>query len=381
MIYFDNAATTKPLNSALEFASKFNKDSFYNPSALYQNGIENLKAVKDTKSLVLRTLGLSPNDYEVIFTSCGSESDNQAIFCSVKKGLFVTSLGEHSAVYKSFNELKNRGNNVYFCTLNKDGSVNLDDLFNFIKNNPVNFVSIVHVNNETGAINDVSFIADTIKKINPKIIFHADGVQAYGKIPFVFSKNIDFYSISAHKINALKGTGVLIKKKKTNLTPLIFGGGQENGFRSGTENIFGIKTFEYSAKYHYENINEFTIKVKELNCYVRNNLNKDIFEIISSENASPYILSVSAKGLRGEVIMHSLESLGIIVGNGSACSSKSRFSRVIEACGYSNDVLDGVVRISFSQENTMEETVILVEKLNEIAIKLKGIMKVWKTLL
>ena len=376
MIYFDNAATTKPLDTALEFATKFNNESFYNPSALYQNGIENLKAIKDTKSLVLRTLGLSSNDYEVIFTSCGSESDNQAIFCSVKKGLFVTSLGEHSAVYKSFTELKNRGNNVYFCSLNKDGSVNLDDLFNYVKNNPVNFVSIVHVNNETGAINDVSYIADTIKKINPKIIFHSDGVQVYGKIPFVFSKNIDFYSISAHKINALKGTGVLIKKKKTNLNPLIFGGGQESGLRSGTENIFGIKVFEYCAKYHYENISAFDANVRKLNNYVKDNLNKDIFEIISSENASPYILSVSAKGLRGEVLMHSLESEGIIVGNGSACSSKSRFSRVIEACGYSNEVLDGVVRISFSQDNTMEETQVLVNKLNEIAEKIKGIMKV-----
>lgn len=374
MIYFDNAATTKPYPKALEYASEFVNEKFYNPSALYQNGVDTSKTIKDVKALVLRTLGLSSNDYEVIFTSCGSESDNQAVFCSVKKGTYVTSLGEHSAIYKSFIEQKNRGNSVYFCKLKADGSVDENDLFEYVKNNKVDFVSIVHVNNETGAINDVSYIADTLKKINPKIVFHSDGVQAYGKIPFLFSKNIDLYSISAHKINALKGTGALIKKKKTNVSPLIFGGGQENGLRSGTENVFGIKVFEYSAKEHYNKINENFEKVLSLKNQVKDNLDKDIFTVISGENSSPYVLSVSAKGLRGEVIMHSLESFGLIVGNGSACSSKSPFSRVIEACGYSSDVLDGVVRISFSAENTKEEADILIEKLNQTAKGLKGIM-------
>ncbi len=375
MIYFDNAATTKPYEIAINKASVFNSERFYNPSALYQKGVDNLKEIKTAKDSILRNLGLSSAEYEVVFTSCGSESDNQAIFGSMKKGSYLTSSGEHSAVYKSFLELKNRNNEVYFCSLNSDGSVNVEELIRIVKNNKIDFVSIVHVNNETGAINDISFIAEQLKKINPYLIFHSDGVQAYGKIPFVFSKSIDLYSISAHKINALKGTGALIKKKKLNVNPIIFGGGQENGYRSGTENIFGIKVFEYSGDIHYKNLQENYIKANQIKDFIINNLNRELFEIISSNNSSPYILTVSAVGLKGEVIMHSLENYGIIVGNGSACSSRNRFSRVIENCGYLPNVLEGVIRISISSENTFSDAELLVEKLNEVAKRLKGIMK------
>lgn len=374
MIYFDNAATTKPSLKAINKAEQFIESDYFNPSALYRGGLSCAKEIARAKESVLKNLGLSLAKYEVIFTSCGTESDNTAIFCCNKRGIYLTDKGEHSAVYKSFLELKNRKTETRFIGLNKDGSVNTDELYEFVKNNDVGFVSIVHVNNETGAINDVSRIADTIKKINPSIVFHSDGVQAYGKIPFAFSDSIDLYSISAHKINALKGTGVLIKKRGTNINPLIFGGGQENGLRSGTENVFGIKVFEFAGEEHYVNLAENFAKVQKINRAIRENLDKDLFTIISGENASPYILSVSAKGLRGEVIMHSLEEQDIIVGNGSACSSKNRYSRVLEACGYKKDILDGVIRISFSAESTMDEAREFVEKINAVARRLKGIM-------
>ena len=374
MIYFDNAATTKPSKTAINKAEKFIESDYFNPSALYRGGLDCAKEIARAKESVLKNLGLSPTKYEVIFTSCGTESDNTAIFCSNKRGIYLTDKGEHSAVYKSFIELNARKKETHFIGLNNDGSVNTDELFEFVKSHDVGFVSIVHVNNETGAINDIGFIADTIKKINPAIVFHSDGVQAYGKIPFTFSDSIDLYSISAHKINALKGTGVLIKKRGINLNPLIFGGGQENGLRSGTENVFGIKVFEFAGEEHYVNLTEDFAKVQKINRYIRENLDKDLFTIISGENASPYILSVSAKGLRGEVIMHALEDCGIIVGNGSACSSKNRYSRVLEACGYKKEVLDGVVRISFSAESTIAEAREFVGKINAIARRLKGIM-------
>ncbi|MBQ7340111.1 MAG: aminotransferase class V-fold PLP-dependent enzyme [Clostridia bacterium] len=375
MIYLDNAATTKPDESCLEKASIFNVDNFYNPSALYREGLNNASEIKKAKKTILKCIGAT-QEFECLFTSCGSESDNQAIFCAVKRGVYVTDKGEHSAVYKSFLELKNRGNTVEFIDLNSDGSVNIDKLFDYVKNNRVDFVSIIHVNNETGAINDVNFIAKTLKSINPKIVFHVDGVQAYGKIPYVLSRDIDLYSISAHKINALKGVGALIKKKKVSIAPLIFGGGQENGLRSGTENIFGIKVFEYASAKHYDNILESYNYVLGLKNRFIELLDRDVFTIISSDNSSPYILSVSAKGVRGEVLMHSLEEYKIIVGNGSACSSKNPFSRVVEACGYDKKILDGVVRISFSIENTLEEVEFAVDKLNCTARKLKGIMRV-----
>ncbi|MBE7081022.1 MAG: cysteine desulfurase [Clostridiales bacterium] len=373
MLYFDNAATTIPSQTALEKADIFNSEKFFNPSALYLGGLNCSKEIKLAKENILRNLRAT--NHEVIFTSCGSESDNMAIFCAVKRGTFLTTKGEHSAVYKSFLELKNRGLSVEFIDLNADGTVNEEKLYDYVKNNKVDFVSIVHVNNETGGINDVNKIAKTLKSINKSIVFHADGVQAYGKIPFTLSQDIDLYSISAHKINALKGVGALIKRKNLNISPLIFGGGQENGLRSGTENVFGIKVFDFAGQEKYQNLNENYKKAQLHKSLFVNGLNKDLFVFISNDNCSPYILTISAKGLRGEVVMHALENQNVIVGNGSACSSKNRFSRVIENCGYNKDILDGVIRISFSTETTIAECKQAVEIINNTVQKLKGILK------
>lgn len=378
MIYFDNAATTRPSASALDKARKFNEEEFFNPSALYKGGLNATVALKQARETVLKTLGASGSEKEVIFTSCGSESDNTAIFGAVRRGVFVTDKGEHSAVYKCFAELKTRGFDTEFIDLNKDGGVNVEQLLNCVKEKKAGFVSIMHVNNETGAINDVNFIADRLKEINPKVVFHSDGVQAYGKLPYRIGKNVDLYSISAHKIGGLKGVGALIKRKGLNLFPLIFGGGQENGYRSGTENVFGIKVFEYAATERYSVIKENFEKVSKIRQFIAENLDKSVFTVISdiSENkSSPYLLSISAKGLRGEVLMHELETCGIIVGNGSACSSKNRYSRVIEACGYDAETLDGVIRISFSPENTAEEAKEFADKVNVAANKLKRMME------
>ncbi len=371
MIYFDNAATTRPSKTALEQAEQFNTTCFFNPSTLYSGGLNCAKEIKKAKESILRNLGAV--NFEVCFTSGGTESDNLAVF-SIKRGLIVTDKGEHSAIYKSFLEQKNRGLNVEFISLNPDGTVDTEKLYNFVKNNKPSFVSIVHVNNETGGINDINLIAKTIKSIDKNILFHADGVQAYGKIPYRLSQDVDMYSISAHKINGIKGVGALIKKKSVNVSPIIFGGGQENGLRSGTENLFGIKVFEYAGNEHYYDLNKNYNNVQVIKKYIEDKLDKDIFTIISSEKSSPYILTVSAKGLRGEVIMHSLEKENVIIGNGSACSSKNRFSRVIEACGYKNEILDGVLRISFSCENTVEEARVAVEIINRVVKRLKGII-------
>lgn len=372
MIYLDNAATTKPSKIAIEKANIYNEQSFFNPSALYSGGLSVARELKCVKARVLKCLG-SVN-HEVIFTSCGTESDNTAIFCAIKRGAFLTTKGEHSAVYNSFMELSQRGNKVYFCDLNIDGSVNEEKLLNIVKENKIDFVSVVHVNNETGAINDVNKIGKALKTINPKIVFHVDGVQAFGKLPYRLSNDIDLYSISAHKINALKGTGVLIKKKGLHLSPYIIGGGQEGGLRSGTENVFGIKVFDFAMQDKYAKIKENHQKLTEIKQKAVDLLDKTLFKVISTENSSPYILLVSALGVRGEIVMHALEKEDIIVGNGSACSSKSRHSRVLKECGYNEQVLDGAVRISFSTETTLEEVEIAIKKLNESVKKLKGIM-------
>ena len=166
MIYLDNAAATMPSKTAMEKAQIFNNDKFFNPSTLYSGGLNCAKEIKTAKEDILKNLGTV--NHEVIFTSCGSESDNMAIFCAVKRGVFITDKGEHSAVYKSFFELKNRGHKIEFISLNTDGSVNQSQLYDYVKNNPVDFVSIAHVGNETGAINDINIIAKKIKTINSK---------------------------------------------------------------------------------------------------------------------------------------------------------------------------------------------------------------------
>lgn len=379
MIYLDNAATTKPSLNAIDKASIFLKEKYFNASALYQGGIDCKNQINEAKNYILRTLGAV--NHQLIFTSCGSESDNLAIFGCVKKGVFLTDSGEHSAVYKSFLELKNKGNKVIFCELNRNGSVNIEKLLTYVKQEKVDFVSIVHVNNETGAINDVNFIAKKLKEMNPKVIFHVDGVQAYGKIPYKISKDIDFYAISAHKINGLKGTGALIRKKGVNLTPIIFGGGQEDGVRSGTENVYGIKVFQYASEEHYNRIKENFEIVSGFYNYFEENIIKDNIEIISQKGNCPYIFTFSVIGVRGEIIMHELEQYGIIVGNGSACSSKNRYSRVLEACGYRNEILDSVVRVSFSPYLELEDIKKAVEIINSTITTLRRKMSKWKKLL
>ena len=370
MIYLDNAATTKPDEETLEKAVKYYDENFYNPSALYRGGLDVKKQIFEIKSEILKCF---PFMEDVVFVSCGSEADNTAIFSFARRGNAVTTSGEHSAVYESFTELKKRGVEPRFAKLNKDGSVNVENLLSLI-DEKTSFVSVVHVNNETGAINDVNNIAEEAKKKNPSLIFHSDGVQAYGKIPFKPNNKIDLYSVSAHKIGGLKGVGALIKKKNLVMTPLIFGGGQENGERSGTENVLGIVDFGMAAKKHNENILKNFEKTQKLKRNFLDNLDRRFVEVLSGENSSPYVISLSAKGLRGEVIMHMLEEFGIIIGTGSACSSRQRHSRVLKNCGYLVDVLDGALRVSLSDKTTEEEMVFACEKLNECVRRLKGVM-------
>ena len=376
MIYLDNAATTRPSVGALEKAQGYLTENFYNPSALYRAGFALQSELKKARSVLLSKVA-DESSFELVFTSCGTESDNQAIFSFAKRGNAVTTAGEHSAVSACFAELKNRGViETRIAPLKKDGSVDEQALLALV-DDKTSFVSVMHVNNETGAINDISAIAKAVKAKNPRTIFHSDGVQGYGKIPFRLPKEIDLYSISAHKIGGLKGVGALIKRKSLVLPPYIIGGGQESGRRSGTENVFGIKVFEYAAEEKYANLKSDFEKVKGYNAYVTQHLDSDIFTRLSGEHASPYVLSLSAKGLRGEILLHMAEDKGLLIGTGSACSSnaKNRYSKVILACGYDEKTADGVLRVSFSPSNTQEEIEKAVEILNEIARELSRRMK------
>ena len=277
----------------------------------------------------------------------------------------------------AFQELKTRGiAEPRFATLNKDGTVNVEKLLALV-DDKTSFVSVMHVNNEIGAVNDINAIAKLVKAKNPRVIFHSDGVQAYGKLPFKLAKEVDLYSVSAHKIGGLKGVGALIKRKSLVLPAYIIGGGQESGRRSGTENTFGIMQFVYAAEEKFATIKEDYARLAKYRESLWSALDKDVYTRLSAENGTPYILSVSAVGLRGEVLLHMADDKGLIIGTGSACSSnaKNRYSKVILACGYDEKTADGVLRLSFSPSTTSEEIVQAGQILNEIGNDLKKRMK------
>lgn len=374
MIYLDNAATTKPVEQCVKNAERYLLREYYNPSALYAEGYNLNLELKEARRKILSFIA-DENNFSLNFTSSGTEADNQAVLCGGKRGNIVTTLGEHSAVYSAAEELKQRGTEVRFANLNSDGSVNTKHLLSLI-DEKTSLVSIIHVNNETGAINDIFKIAEEVKIKNKYALFHSDGVQAFGKFSFKLTKNIDLYSVSAHKIGGVKGCGALIRRKNLVIKPFIFGGGQENGFRSGTENVFAIKCFEMAAEISFEDINVSREKVKKLNVAMRSLLDNEVFRILSYDDASPYILAVSATGLRGETVLHEADDNGLIIGTGSACSSnaKKRFSRVILACGADKKTADGVLRLSFSSENTIDEVKTAAEILNKIVKNRLNIM-------
>ncbi len=369
MIYLDNAATTRPNENAVRRAGIFLTERYFNPSALYGGGFAVNGELAAGKKFLLSRIA-DPIDYDITITSCGTEADNHALFCCGKRGNIVTTEGEHAAVFACAQELKNRGIEVRFARLKEDGSVDEEHLLSLI-DEKTSLVSVIHVNNETGAINRIAELSKRVKAKNPRAVFHSDGVQAYGKIPVKLNKEIDLYAVSAHKIGGLKGTGALIRKKSLPLAPYIFGGGQENGKRSGTENVFGIMSFYYAAEEKFARLKEEQKEVERLREEVWGALDRTLFTRLSPQDGTPYILTVSAEGLRGEVLQRMLYDNGLAVGTGSACSSKHRYSRVMTACGYGERVLDGVLRLSFSPQNTREEGLRAAKILNETANKLK----------
>ncbi len=377
MIYLDNAATTKPEEAVLELAKICLEEQFYNPSALYAEGYNlHLELEKARKKILLKAA--DPEKYSIVMTSCGTEADNQAIFCGGRRGNIVTTMGEHAAVYAAACEAGRRGVEARFASLNSDGSVNVENLLSLV-DDKTSLVSVIHVNNETGAINDINAISTAVKAKNPRALFHSDGVQAYGKLAFTLGDCVDMYSISAHKIGGLKGTGALIKKKQLSLSPYIWGGGQEGGLRSGTENFYGIMAFALAAELRCSGgrTKAGYDLVRLLQSRLWGLLDKELFVRISPEDGSPYILTVAAKGVRGETILHMCDDEGLIIGTGSACSSNSakRYSRVMQACGLEPEFIDGVLRLSFGIHNTEEEIEKAAEILNRVVRAAVEMMK------
>lgn len=382
MIYLDNAATTAPNKEALRIATQKYEELFYNPSASYKQGAEVHALIEGCKRTILETLVNEEDiaDYDIIFTGSGTEADNLAL--SVIGGNIVYSNGEHAAVYnKAISqpsrvlELFGRGDDYPLSHITGDLAEPLN------RHNCI--VSVCHVNSETGEIQDIDALVSDMKNYKPHILFHSDGVQAYGKIPFKLTPDIDMYSISAHKIGGIKGIGALIVRKDVipRLHPVIYGGGQGNGLRGGTENVLGIIDFAEAVKRwsyigdffdsgsFYDRVEVVYSAVAGVKEALWLFLDKDKFVRISPEDGSPYILTVSARGKNNEVIQKILEEkYDILVGTGSACSSNyaENKGRVLRALGYGDDIINGALRFSFSPQTTVEEIRTAAKAVNEV---------------
>ena len=353
MIYLDNAATTRPSADAFERARRYATEVYYNPSARYHGGAEAARMLEAARAFLLGTIA-DGAVFDLVFTSCGTEAANQAIFSAARRGNAVTTMGEHAAVFESFQALKNRGVEARFAPVLADGRADEGALLSLV-DDKTSLVALVHVNNETGAVNDVMSIAQKVKKINSRTVVFCDGVQAFGKIPVRLGAGVDLYGVSAHKIGGIKGCGALFRRRSCGaLAPYIIGGGQEGGMRSGTENTFGIACFWYAAQEKFAALRADAARAETLRERLWSHL-RESFVRISPQDGTPYILTAAARGVRGEVLQRELWDRGVCVGTGSACSSKKPFSRVIEACGYDREALLGVLRFSFSPATTEAE--------------------------
>ena len=375
MIFLDNASTTKLCDSAVENLIKFSTEMFYNPSSSYSVGMENYNNIEKTKEILCKKFNVNYEN-NIIFTGSATEASNLAIFGSYKKSWkkAIFSAGEHPSVYNSALKLAENGVEVIFVNLQSNGEVDYDDLKNKLDDS-VNFISIMHVSNETGAINDIKKINNLRKSFAKNALFHVDGVQAFCKIPVNLSEvDVDFYTISAHKFNGPKGIGALYVKNKNKLKPIIFGGGQEYNLRSGTENLASIMALNSALK-EIEDVNKNFDYVKKLNLLFKDSLIKNLdaeieIKFVQNQNLSPYILSVSIPKIKGEVLQNLCDKNGLLISTGSACSSKKSGNRILEQMKYSKEEVIGNIRVSFSRLTTEEEvkkgSLILAESINHL---------------
>ena len=365
LIYLDNAATTPCYEEVAELIKNESVEGYFNPSALYKPSVDNAVKLKGARDTIKSALHAP--DGELYFTSGGSEADNTALFCTrkPKNSRIIVGLGEHDAIINSANELKKQGYDVVFAPINTDGSINVAE-FKALLDENVSLVSIMHVSNETGAVNDIEKLVRLTRKLAPNAVFHSDGVQAFEKIKVnLRALDVDLYTISAHKIHGPKGVGALFVKKGVSIKPLIYGGGQEKGFRAGTENLPAILGFERAVEINENNFDKNYSKKLDFKEYLIERLKAEINDLViisPTENCAQNILTVAFPNVRGEVLLHAIEEDGILVGIGSACSShhESRFKSLL---GLDEIHRDGIIRFSMSEFSDIDDVDFVVKSI------------------
>lgn len=380
LIYLDNCSTTKPREEVVKVISESMVNYFGNASSLHRLGFESEKKLKEARGYIASFLNVDPS--EITFTSGGTESNNLAIQSVVNKSMkrgkhIITTKIEHPSVLNIMKNYEKLGFDITYLNVDRYGFISLEELKEEIRQDTI-LIAIMHVNNEVGAVQPIWEVGKIIKDKNPNIFFHVDGVQGFGKVD-ISLKGIDSYSFSGHKIYGPKGIGGLYLNKKHKISPIVYGGNQEGGLRSGTENIPGIIGFGEAVKIMANNFKKEADHVLELKNYFSNKVKDEIdnirFNTMLNESSSPYILNISFNYVRGEVLLHYLEEKNIFVSTSSACSAKgTEKSHVLVNMGLKNEEIEGAIRFCFSYENTMEDIDYTVKVLKESVEEIRQII-------
>lgn len=372
--YLDNSATTRCLESVKDIVVKTMMEDYGNPSSKHLRGVKAEQYIKESREAIAKTMKV--NEKEIFFTSGGTESNNWAIIgaamANKRAGMHViTTAIEHPAVIQPMQYLAEQGFRISYIPVGRDGKTDLDALEKAICDETI-LISAMYVNNEVGAVQPLEEISALIKKKKPGILFHVDAIQAYGKYRILPKKmGIDMLSVSAHKIHGPKGVGFLYVNEKVKIKPLILGGGQQKGMRSGTDNVPGIAGLGMAAKEAYTGFEEKVSHLYRIKELFANGVREIPDTVINSPDGvlgAPQIVSVSFRGIRSEVLLHSLEEKEIYVSSGSACSSNKKLpiSTVLKEIGLEKDLLETTVRFSFSHFTTEEEIAYCLEELKKI---------------
>ncbi len=379
-VYLDNSATTKCFDSVASLMTKIMCEDYGNPSSMHNKGVLAENYIRYAKEVI--SMNLKVNEKEIIFTSGGTESDNLALIGTALANrragnhLITTSI-EHPAVLQTMQYLESLGFVVTYLPVDKNGVIRLEDLQRAITRDTI-LVSIMHTNNEIGSLQPIAEAGALIKRMNPNIVFHVDAIQGYGKFRILPKKmHIDLLAVSAHKIHGPKGIGFLYVNERIKIKPILFGGGQQKGMRSGTENVPAIAGLAKAVEEVYRNLESDINNLYAL---------KDLFvkEVVKIEDvringkigmeSAPHIVNLSIRGVRSEVILHALEEKGIYVSAGSACASNhssAATSATLKAIGADKETLNSSIRFSFSVFTTKEEINYTIQALHDMVPMLR----------
>ena len=379
-VYLDNAASTRVSKSVIELMNKAMAEDYANPSAKHLKGMEAEKYLKEAAAKIAKTMKVS--EKELVFTSGGTESNNMALIGAAMarqrygKHIISTAI-EHSAVHQVLVHLADLGFEYSILKVDEKGQISLEELKSLLRADTI-LVSVMYVNNEIGAVQDIKAIADIVHGYNKDIYMHTDAIQAYGKFKiFPKKEGIDLLSVSAHKLHGPKGSGFLYIDERVNIKPIIYGGGQQRGLRSGTLNIPGIAGLGEAAKEAYEDFDTEVEYICGLRDYLIDEITKFNDEGIKLNSGkgskfAPHVLSISISGVRAEVLLHAMEERGIYIASGSACSSNHPgLSGTLKGIGLKEEFLSSTVRVSFSKYNNKEELDFFLANLKELIPQLR----------